>query len=103
MKVYINSQHKICAIHYTTDPNLTELTIPDNVFSTEFTEELIKCYACQVDDQGNYAVQLLVPPDMAEQINQIGLQRIANQKLMESQLETIVSNDYRLSALELKL
>lgn len=60
---------------------------------------------CQepLDDQGNYTIQLLVSPDMAEQINQSGLQRIADQKLMETQLETIVDNDYRLSVLELGL
>jgi len=103
MRIYTNNQNRICAVHSTTDPTLTELTLPDNVFSPEVTEELIKCYACQVDDQGNYTIQLLVPPDMAEQINQTGLQRIADQKLMESQLETIVDNDYRLSVLELGL
>lgn len=103
MIVYINDNKRICAVHNTLDRTLTKLEIPDGTFSDEVTEEQIKCYSCQVDNQGNYTLQLLVSPDMAEQINQFGLQRITDRKLMESQLETIVDNDYRLSILELKL
>lgn len=103
MKVYTNSQHRICAVYSTTDLYLTELILPDNIFSPDITEDLIKCYSCQIDDSGNYTIQLLVPPDMAEQINQTGIQRKRDQELMADQLETIVDNDYRLSTLELGL
>lgn len=103
MKIYVNNQNRICAINDSIDVSLTKLELPDNVFSPDITEDLIKCYSCQIDESGNYTIQLLVPPDMAEQINQTGIQRKRDQELMADQLETIVDNDYRLSTLELGL
>ena len=103
MKIYVNDQQRICAVHSTTNQDLTELEIPDTTFANGTTNDLITCYSCCIDNHGHYTVQLLIPPDMAEQINQFGLQRIADQNLMESQLETIVETDHRLSILELGL
>lgn len=93
MKVYVNNQHRICAVHATTDQALTELEIPDTVFTEETTEELIKCYACWVDKSGNYTIQLLIPPDMAEQINQTGLQHRADQETI-TELQLALADQY---------
>lgn len=103
MRVYVNSQNRICATDTSFNPDLIKLEIPDNIFATNITQDLIKCYSCQIDESGNYTIQLLIPPDMAEQINQTGIQRKRDQELMADQLETIVDNDYRLSTLELGL
>lgn len=48
MKIYVNNQNRICAINNTSDTSLVEYEIPDNTFSSEATEDLIKCYSCRI-------------------------------------------------------
>lgn len=93
MKVYVNSQDRICTVHTTIDTTLIELEIPDGTFAEEATEDLIKCYSCQVDKSGNYTIQLLIPPDMAEQINQTGLQHRADQETI-TELQLALADQY---------
>lgn len=93
MIIYVNNNKRICAVHNTTDPTLIKLEIPDDTFDKNATEDLIKCYSCQIDDSGNYTIQLLVLPDMAEQINQSGLQHKADQETI-TKLQMAVADQY---------
>lgn len=102
MKVYTDSQHRICDIGATTNPELQELVIPDWTFG-DITDAQIKCYTCAVDAEGNPSIRLLVPPELFEQIGILDRQRTADQEEVAALTESIVDNDYRVSTMELGL
>lgn len=102
MKVYTDSQHRICDIGSTLNPALQELDVPAPTFGS-ITEGQIKCYSCVLDDRGNPTIRLLVPPGVFEQIGEQDKQRAADQEEVATLTESIVDNDYRITAMELGL
>lgn len=79
MKVYTDSQHRICDIGSTSNPELQELEVPDPTFG-DITEGQIKCYSCVLDDRGNPTLRLLVPPGVFDQIGEQDKQHTADQE-----------------------
>lgn len=102
IKVYTDNQHRICDIMNTNIPDLTEIDVPDWTFG-DITDSQIKCYTCTLDPEGNPSIRLLVPPELFDQIGIMDQQRAADQEETSSLMESVVDNDYRLTALELGL
>lgn len=102
MKVYTDSQNRICDIGTTTNQDLNEIEVPDWTFG-DITDAQIKCYACTLDAGGNPAIRLLVTPELFEQIGTLDRQHMADQEEITALTESIVDNDYRVTAMELGL
>lgn len=102
MKIYTDSQHRICDIGTTTNPELRELDVPDRTFG-DITDAQIKCYACTLDAGGNPSIRLLVTPELFEQIGTLDRQHMADQEEITALTESVVDNDYRVTAIELGL
>lgn len=102
MKVYTDSQNRICDIGTTTNHVLNEVEVPDWTFG-DITDAQIKCYACTLDAGGNPSIRLLVTPELFEQIGTLDRQHMADQEEITALTESIVDNDYRVTAIELGL
>lgn len=102
MKVYTDSQNRICDIGTTTNQDLNEVEVPDWTFG-DITDAQIKCYSCTLDAGGNPSIRLLVTPELFEQIGTLDRQHMADQEEITALTESIVDNDYRVTAMELGL
>lgn len=83
MKVYTDSQHCICDVGSTSNPELIELDVPAPTFG-DITKGQIKCYSCVLDAGGNPTIRLLVPPGVFEQIGEQDKQRATDQEEVTS-------------------
>lgn len=102
MKVYTDSQNRICDVGTTTNQDLNEVEVPDWTFG-DITDAQIKCYACTLDAGGNPSIRLLVTPELFEQIGILDRQHMADQEEITALTESVVDNDYRVTAMELGL
>lgn len=102
MKVYTDSQNRICDIGTTTNHDLNEVEVPDWTFG-DITDAQIKCYACALDAGGNPSIRLRVTPELFEQIGTLDRQHMADQEEITALTESIVDNDYRVTAMGLGL
>lgn len=102
MKIYTDSLHRICDIGTTTNPELRELDVPDWTFG-DITDAQIKCYSCTLDAKGNPSIRLLVTPELFEQIGILDRQHMTDQEEITALTESVVDNDYRVTAMELGL
>lgn len=102
MKVYTDSQNRICDIGTATNHDLNEIEVPDWTFG-DIANAQIKCYACSLDAGGNPSIRLLVTPELFEQIGILDRQHMADQEEITALTESVVDNDYRVTAMELGL
>ena len=102
MKVYTDSQNRICDIGTTTNQDPNEVEVPDWTFG-DIADAQIKCYSCTLDAGGNPSIRLLVTPELFEQIGTLDRQHMADQEEITALTESIVDNDYRVTAMELGL
>ncbi len=92
MKIYTDSQNRICDIGTTTNPALQELEVPDPTFG-DITDAQIKCYACTLDAGGNPSIRLLVTPELFDQIGILDRQHAADQEEVTS-LQLALTEQY---------